>query len=62
MNTYTGALENDSIVYWMTIIPEHEAEYVDGQDTLINYLKESVELLGKDFFIKNYSNHIFIGT
>lgn len=38
---FTGALENDSIVYYITIIPEKEAEFTDGHDALIEYLKEN---------------------
>ncbi|MBT8191254.1 MAG: hypothetical protein HKN67_12800 [Saprospiraceae bacterium] len=34
-------LEKDSIVYWMTIIPENEARYKDGHNALIDYLKKN---------------------
>ena len=40
-NADTGELEADSLVYWMTIVPEKEAEYTDGHDALIEYLKEN---------------------
>ena len=37
----TSELENDYLVYYMTIIPEKEAEYISGRDALIAYLKEN---------------------
>lgn len=37
----TGGLKKDSIIYYMTIIPEKKAEYTRGFDALIEYLKES---------------------
>lgn len=40
-NTKTGKVENDSLVHYMTIIPEKEAEFVDGFDALIGYLKKN---------------------
>lgn len=40
-NAENNNLRNDSIVHWMTIVPENEAKYADGMDTLIDYLKES---------------------
>lgn len=36
-----GALVNYDLVYYMTVIPETEAEYRDGHDALIDYLKEN---------------------
>lgn len=40
-NTKTGVVEDDSLVVYMTIIPEKEAEFAGGFDSLIGYLKES---------------------
>ena len=40
-NTKTGVVEDDSLVVYMTIIPEKEAEFAGGYDALIKYLKES---------------------
>lgn len=40
-NTKTGVVEDDSLVHYMTIIPEKEAEFTGGHDALIDYLKES---------------------
>lgn len=39
--TDTGELTYYHLVYYMTITPEKEAEYVNGHNTLINYLKEN---------------------
>ena len=40
-NTKTGVVRDDSLVLYMTIIPEKEAEFAGGYDALIKYLKES---------------------
>ena len=40
-NPVAGDLEYYNLVYFMTIIPEKEAEYQSGQDALIEYLKEN---------------------
>jgi hypothetical protein len=40
LNPETGIFRDDSLVYYMTITPEKEAEYEGGFDTLIDYLKE----------------------
>ena len=36
---YTGKQVDDYLVYYMTVTPEHEAEYSEGFDELITYLK-----------------------
>ena len=36
-----GEMREDSLVYWMTIVPEKEAEFRAGHDALIEYLKEN---------------------
>ena len=40
-NAQYDALEYDSLVHYMTIIPEKEAEFAGGFDALIEYLKEN---------------------
>lgn len=40
-DAYTGALIEDKLVYYITVIPEKEAEFTIGQDALIEYLKEN---------------------
>jgi len=40
-NAVSGALEEDYLVYYMTIIPEKEAEYVIGYNALTEYLKKN---------------------
>ncbi len=40
-NNITGLLENDYLTYYMTIVPEEEAEYFGGKEGLITYLKEN---------------------
>ena len=42
-DAYTGKLRRDSIVYWMTIIPEQQANYFGGNEVLINYLRKNSE-------------------
>lgn len=37
----TGNLIDDSLVYYITIIPEKEAAYESGQQALIDYLREN---------------------
>ncbi len=39
-NSYTGLWEDNYIVYYITVVPEKQAEYVNGQEALIQYLKE----------------------
>jgi len=39
-NTTNGTLESYRLVYYLTIVPEREAQYLMGQDALIDYLKE----------------------
>ena len=36
-----GELVEDSLVYYMTVIPEQVAEFAGGQEALINYLREN---------------------
>ena len=40
-NAYTGKTYEDTLIYYMTIVPEQEAEYASGYDALITYLKEN---------------------
>ena len=40
-NTKTGVVEDDSLVLYLTIIPEKEAEFTGGFNALTDYLKES---------------------
>lgn len=40
-NPETGEIERYHFVYYVTIVPENEAEYKDGQLALMNYLKEN---------------------
>ena len=40
-NDISGELEDDHLVYYMTIVPEKEAEYTNGHGALIEYLKEN---------------------
>jgi len=40
-NDYTGIFKDDSLVYYMTIIPEKEAEFAGGPNALIDYLREN---------------------
>lgn len=40
-NTYTGELQDDYLTYFISVIPEQEAQYTEGQDALIDYLKEN---------------------
>lgn len=40
-NASTGELEEDSLIYYITIIPEKVAEFTGGHDALIAYLKEN---------------------
>lgn len=39
--TKTGVVKDDSLIIYMTIIPEKEAEFAGGYDALVEYLKES---------------------
>ena len=39
-NKYTGELSYDYIVYYMTVVPEKQAEYSDGLNALAEYLKQ----------------------
>lgn len=36
-----GVDRNHKLVYFISVMPEHEAEYSEGQDALINYLKSN---------------------
>ena len=38
-----GRIENYDLVYYMTIVPEVEAEFAYGHDALIDYLKKSLK-------------------
>ena len=38
-NSYTGKPEVYDLIYYLTIVPESQAEYMDGQGALLNYLK-----------------------
>ena len=38
---FTGTLKKDSIIYYMTVIPKHEAKYQMGTEALIEYLKSN---------------------
>jgi hypothetical protein len=40
-NAYTDFLEDDYMTYYMTIVPENEATYIEGQDALFKYLREN---------------------
>lgn len=40
-NPETGKIEKDNFVYYMTVVPEKEAEYKYGHVALMNYLKEN---------------------
>lgn len=40
-NSDTWQTEESSFVFYITIVPEKEAEYKDGQQALIKYLKEN---------------------
>ena len=40
-NANNERLENHKIVYYMTITPEKEAEYIEGHESLIDYLKKN---------------------
>ena len=40
MNLNTGKLVSNYLTYFITVVPEKEAEFVYGQDALLNYLKE----------------------
>ncbi|MTI31656.1 energy transducer TonB [Xanthovirga aplysinae] len=40
-DTVSPALKEDYLVCYMTIIPEEEAEYIFGNDVLVEYLKEN---------------------
>ena len=39
-NRETGELEDSYLTYFITIVPEKEAEFVNGHDALIDYLKQ----------------------
>ena len=38
-NEKTGEMSREYIVYYITIVPEQEAVYIDGKNALISYLK-----------------------
>jgi hypothetical protein len=40
-NTYNGYMEDYDLVYYITVIPEKEAQYEGGNDKLNEYLKEN---------------------
>lgn len=40
-NPYTNKLENYSLVYYITIVPSKEAEFKEGHEALLKYLKEN---------------------
>lgn len=40
-NADSGELEDSYLTYYITIIPEKEAEFTGGKDALISYLKEN---------------------
>lgn len=42
-NIYSETGRIEDFVYYITIIPEKEAEYVSGHDALIKYLKENLK-------------------
>jgi len=42
-NRFTGRLVSYDLVYYITIIPENQAKYKDGDDALIEYLKENMK-------------------
>lgn len=37
----TGFVRNYSFVYYITVVPEKEAEYTDGEESLVDYLREN---------------------
>jgi len=51
-NEAIGSFENDYLTYFITIIPEKEAEYTSGYDALIKYLrvqsKDKTQVITKD--------------
>jgi hypothetical protein len=51
-NVITGEVIVDSVLHYMTIIPEQEAEFKGGFEVLIQYLKESTK--EKAAFIEKY--------
>jgi hypothetical protein len=68
---YTGKVEGYDFVYYITVVPEQEAEFIDGQEALISTLKSksneviadadiSVEQLksGKVTFVVNKNGEI----
>lgn len=38
-NSVTGEIKKESFVYYITVVPEKEAEFIDGQMILLDYLK-----------------------
>ncbi|MEM7374545.1 MAG: energy transducer TonB [Bacteroidota bacterium] len=40
-NSVTGILQEDYLTYYISVVPETEAEYTAGPDALIEYLKEN---------------------
>lgn len=40
-NAHTGELESEYLSYYITVVPEKEAEFTSGQDALMDYLKEN---------------------
>lgn len=43
MRTEFGQLRYYNLVYYMTVVPEKEAEYTNGQDAVIEYIKENLK-------------------
>jgi hypothetical protein len=44
IDEYSGRPFNEHIIYYMTVVPENEAMYAEGQEALISYLKtQSIE-------------------
>jgi len=44
-----GAIENDKISYYMTVVPEKEAEFHKGSKGLLDYLKREIKTKLKDY-------------
>lgn len=40
-HTVTGESKEDCLIYYMTVVPEKRAEFTDGHETLIEYLKNN---------------------
>lgn len=39
-NTYTGELEDYQLVYYMTVVPESQAQYAEGQEALVKFIRD----------------------